>query len=249
MGLAVWRSWSWPRVNWYSVCGVLLLISVLLGLAWGGRLLGQTLADAERLPIDEIALVGQRSYTRDIEVRQALSAIEGDSLVTADMEKVRTALTRLPWVNRVTVRREWPNRLRLYLVEQRPMAHWNGGDWLNQDAQVFQAPPRSGIGALPQLAGPEGSSEKVWQNWLKFSELLRLNGFSPQRLTLSHRHAWTLTLEDGLELRLGRIEGIERLQRFIELWPTLSRQGRQAQYIDIRYDTGLAVGWQLEQRD
>ncbi|WP_417345033.1 cell division protein FtsQ/DivIB [Ferrimonas sp.] len=249
MGLAVWRNWTRPRVNWYSVCGVLLLIVVLIALAWGGRLLGKVLADAERLPIDEIALVGERSYTQDEEVRLALAHIEGDSLVTADMEKVRSALTQLPWVKRVTVRREWPNRLRLYLVEQRPMAHWNGDQWLNQDAEAFQAPKRAGVGKLPSLSGPEGSSEKVWQNWLKFSELLRLNGFMPQSLTLSHRHAWTLTLEDGMELRLGRIEGIERLQRFIELWPTLSKQGRRAQYIDIRYDTGLAVGWQLEQRD
>ncbi|SDI42294.1 cell division protein FtsQ [Ferrimonas sediminum] len=241
--------WRWPVVNWYSLMGVLLLVLVLVLLAWGGNRLGQTLADADRLPISEIALVGERQFTSDAEVQQALTEIDGASLVTANMQGVAAALTELPWVKRVTVRREWPNRLRVYLVEQQPRAHWNGDHWLNQDADAFSAPARPGLVPLPELWGPVNSNPKVWQHWLIFSQLLRLNGFEPAALELTARHAWKVQLKDGLELRLGRTDGVERLQRFIDLWPTLKTQGRRAQYIDLRYDTGLAVGWQLEQQE
>lgn len=242
---------AWKRLQFdgYRFTGIVMLALVCIALVYGGLQLRQLLANSDALPIDEVALVGKRQFTADDEVRQALHALSQDSLVTANMQTVQHQLEALPWVLSASVRREWPNRLRVYLSEQQPQAHWNQTQWLNQDAQVFDAPARPELKGLPKLTGPVDASQKVWQHWLQFSEYLKLNGFELAALELTARHAWNLTLANGLQLRLGRRDEMERLERFIVLWPTLNSQGRRAQYIDLRYDTGLAVGWHLEQQE
>jgi cell division protein FtsQ len=61
---------------------------------------------------------------------------------------------------------------------------------------------------------------------------------------LSERFAWQVQLNNGIKLNLGRQEFINRLQRFINLYPLLQQDERDINYVDLRYDTGMAVGWQ-----
>ena len=73
------------------------------------------------------------------------------------------------------------------------------------------------------------------QNLLSFSDL------AIEELLLSERFAWDVKLSNEIRLRLGRSEFINRLQRFVDLYPIL--QTKSVDYVDLRYDTGLAVGW------
>ena len=71
---------------------------------------------------------------------------------------------------------------------------------------------------------------------------------SIDELVLSERFAWQLTLNDGVTLNLGREKRIERIQRFMDAYPQIKDQSnnknnQQVDYIDLRYDTGIAVGW------
>ncbi|SHH98590.1 cell division protein FtsQ/DivIB [Ferrimonas marina] len=235
------------HVRWDMWFGLAFLLLVLLGLARGAWWVVDFTRSADSLPIEELALIGERQYTSDDEVRQALLDLGRWSLFTADVEAVRETLTALPWVDRASVRREWPNRLRVYLLEQVPVARWHEAAWLNERAQPFQAPPREGLESLPQLSGPPESGEKVWEMWQQLSELLALHGFQGQALQLNRRHAWTLRLEGGIELALGRTDTLARTQRFIDLWPQLEQEGKPIERVDLRYDTGLAVRWQEQE--
>ena len=58
------------------------------------------------------------------------------------------------------------------------------------------------------------------------------------------RGAWTLRLVNGLGLKLGKSELIERVQRFITLYPkTLYERLADIETVDLRYTNGLAVRW------
>jgi cell division protein FtsQ len=71
---------------------------------------------------------------------------------------------------------------------------------------------------------------------------------------VSDRFAWQLTLSNGIELKLGREDTLKRVQRFIDLYPSISKHKPEAiEQVDLRYDTGLAVRFapapvQLEKR-
>jgi cell division protein FtsQ len=65
-------------------------------------------------------------------------------------------------------------------------------------------------------------------------------------LVLSERFSWQLTLIDGVTLNLGRENRVERIQRFMDIYSTIkenTKADQQIDYVDLRYDTGAAVGW------
>lgn len=79
--------------------------------------------------------------------------------------------------------------------------------------------------------------------------LLATTAMNIEELSLSERFAWQVQLENGIELNLGRKEFIDRLQRFIDVYPLLAQQEKTVKYIDLRYDTGVAVGWENSNSD
>nr|WP_275659004.1 cell division protein FtsQ/DivIB [Shewanella sp. Isolate11] len=209
----------------------------------GGWKLHQVLNDADALPIDAVVIKGERRYTSDEEIRIALQDLMKRSFFSADVNQVQQALEDLPWVFHASVRREWPAKLKVFLVEQDVVAHWNETDWLNAQGQVFKAPMKEGIPELPYLVGPDDQAVSVLTNYRQISELLAINEFKLTHLELSPRHAWLAILANGIALKLGREDKMARVQRFINVYPTLMQQNKPVARVDLRYDTGLAVGW------
>ncbi|WP_298443228.1 cell division protein FtsQ/DivIB [uncultured Ferrimonas sp.] len=235
---------AWRQIRWELWLGIACLLLTLAGLTRAGMALASIATDADQVPITELALMGERRFTTDEDVAAAVAPFANYSLFSADVLAVSNTLSALPWIDRAAVRREWPNRMRVYVLEQHPVARWGDFGWLNQRAESFSAPWRSELKMLPLLIGPIGSETKVWQMWQQLSELLVLSGHQGQALRLSPRHAWTLHLVDGTELALGRDDTVARLQRFIDAWPRILQTKRSPQRVDLRYDTGLAVQWQ-----
>lgn len=236
------------QVDWYLCSGLLFLLFVVLGLSMAAWKLNLVLNDADALPIEAVAIKGERTHTSDKEIQIALQDLMQRSFFSADVNQVQEALEALPWVYQASVRREWPAKLKIFLVEQQAVAHWNGDAWLNNYGEVFDAPYKDDIGLLPKLAGPEGQSKAVLTTYKQVSELLKINSFNLTALSLSPRHAWHGTLQNGIMLELGREDKMARIQRFINVYPTLEKQPKEVAKVDLRYDTGLAVGWANAQK-
>ncbi|MCA1898110.1 cell division protein FtsQ/DivIB [Shewanella putrefaciens] len=231
------------RVNWYLWSGIGFLSLVIGSFVFAGYQLHKFLNDANTLPIEAVAIKGERTYTTDRDIQIALQDLMQRSFFSADISLVQQALEALPWVYRASVRREWPAKLRVYLQEQQPVAHWNGASWLNVHGEVFEAPARPELEYLPQLSGPDDMGVEVLTAYAQVNSLLKINGFTLASLNLTPRHAWHATLENGIVLDLGREDKIARIQRFITVYPLLAKQDKPIARVDLRYDTGLAVGW------
>jgi len=112
----------------------------------------------------------------------------------------------------------------------------------------------NGLIIIPNFFGPEGSELLALENYKDLNALLDYKALKIDELVLSERFSWQLTLDDGVTLNLGREERVERIQRFMDVYPiikaqlkakkiTEKQQNQAVDYIDLRYDTGLAVGW------
>jgi cell division protein FtsQ len=148
--------------------------------------------------------------------------------------------------------------VKLYIVDQTPVALWNGDFLLNEFGKAFQADIDDLQEALPQFFGPEGSELVALENYTNLNGLLEYRGLAIDELVLSERFSWQLSLNDGVMLNLGREDRVKRVQRFMDVYPLIKshieqqseeknnrkKQLKQAvDYIDLRYDTGMAVGW------
>jgi len=166
---------------------------------------------------------------------------------TVDLESVRQAFEKLPWVRRVQVRRLWPNGIELAIEEHQAVATWGQGDGeprlVSPEGEVFTA---SVAADLPRLAGPEGSAPEVLNRYQEFSQMLAPIRRKPESVVLSSRLAWKIRLDDGLIIELGRDQpkspAGERLQRLVSVFPELvARLPFVPAVIDLRYPNGFAA--------
>src|SRR5690606_39392890 len=69
-------------------------------------------------------------------------------------------------------------------------------------------------------------------------------GLRLARVELDPRGAWSLTMSNGVEVRLGRQDVPARLERFIQVDSQLvaARSG-EVRYVELRYSNGFSGGW------
>ncbi|MBL0709868.1 MAG: cell division protein FtsQ/DivIB [Colwellia sp.] len=246
--------------------GLVFFVAVLISLMSAAWWLSQQMFGQERSPVNSIIISGEMPYTQRNDVLASMTNIDLGNFFEVDVNDIQAQVSALPWVYSVSVRKQWPDEVKIYVVDQTPIALWNGDFLLNQFGKAFQADTRRLNQALPQFFGPEGSELLALENYRNLNDLLEFSHLAIDELVLSERFSWQLVLNDGVMLNLGREERVERIQLFMDVYPliksylkqntdqktkqkNLSKKNSKKQhklavdYIDLRYDTGLAVGW------
>ena len=234
--------------------GLVFFVTVLFSLISISWWLTQHFMGQESAPVTSIIISGEMPYSQRSDIIDAIDQVDMGNFFQVDVYEVQNQVLTLPWVYSVAVRKQWPNELKIYVVDQNPVALWNGDFLINQLGHVFQADIDRINHYLPQFFGPEGSEQLALDNYRDLNALLDYKSLTIDELVLSERFSWLLTLNDGVTLNLGREERVERIQRFMDVYPrikaqlkakinTEKQQNQAVDYIDLRYDTGLAVGW------
>jgi len=240
------------RSNGSQLAGVIFLLMVLGTILWSVWAVIGWMQDANRLPLSQLVVTGERHYTTNDDIRQAILALGSPgTFMTQDVNVIQQQIERLPWIKQVSVRKQWPNELKIHLVEYVPVAHWNDLHMVDADGKSFSIPAERVVKQkMPLLYGPEGSEQDVLQGFQMMSQTLSAAKFSLKAVAMSARHSWQVTLDSDIRLELGRDDRMGRLQRFIELYPKFQQQAdtdkKRISYVDLRYDTGASVGWAPE---
>ncbi len=249
-----------PLSFWFGVVFFVFVISSFIWLFWW---LSDSVAQQEKVPVTSLLITGEMPYTQRSDILTAIEQVDLGNFFQVDVNEVQQQISKLPWVYSVAIRKQWPNELKIYVVDQTPVAQWNGDFLINQQGVAFQADVSRLTAPLPQFFGPEGTEQLALENFINLNALLDYKGLAIDELVLTERFSWQLTLNDGVSLNLGREERVKRIQRFMDLYPQIkaelaqrnkaqnSRKNKQnkkeekqqVDYIDLRYDTGLAVGW------
>jgi cell division protein FtsQ len=164
---------------------------------------------------------------------------------TMDLDRARDALSRVPWVSSVSLRRQWPRRLEVAVAEHAPFARWNDKALVDTKGDVFVA---SYAGELPQFHGPDGQAALMTARFREWSGLLAPLALRITGLDLSARGGWQLRTEDDagpLTLDVGRDDVADRLARFIAVYRrtvgVLAHAGTRVDHVDLRYRNGFAA--------
>lgn len=235
-------------VRWQFWLGFSFFISVVVGAIAGAVSLYYVAMDANEVPLKRLVVQGELHYLDRTEVREALAGKPLGSFFSADVDVIRERLEAHPWIAQASVRKEWPDILRVFVVEQQPLGHWNEQQRPNalvtREGTVFEVDKTEIDVLLPKLYGPEHAVKETVEQYQQVRELLELNGHTVVALTLTERFAVDVELMSGIKLHIGREGLLERVQRFIDLFPTIIRHKTQPiDYVDLRYDTGVAVAW------
>lgn len=234
--------------NWRSsgfLVGIVFFLTVIFFIVWGYNALFNWAQSKNDAPVNEVKVLGDFKYLEKSQLEALIRKKLDGSFFTLNVEKLQREIKQNPWVYGVSIRKEWPQKVNVYVVEQQAFAVWNNDLLLNNFGDVFYANGIQVDQSLPRLYGPEGNEKDVLQGYVNMQSLLELHDFSISELVLSERYAWQIWLKTGIQLNLGRSDKMSRVQRFIDLYPLLSEYGdKNVAKVDLRYDIGLAVSWQ-----
>jgi cell division protein FtsQ len=227
--------WDNPRLL-NLAAGVLVgVASLLLAIA-----AIQLLLRSEFFPLRELELTSAVAQTSRAEIEAAVRERLGGNFFAVELEELRSALERLPWVRRVALRRHWPDRVEVTIEEHEVLARWGDSALVNTYGERFQGKSDA---PLPVFVGPAGSEGEIARRYARFAAILAPVGGKLERVTLSSRFAWQLRLANGVHIVLGRdADAAEaRLKQFVAVYPTTLAGARRYEYVDLRYPNGFAL--------
>lgn len=178
----------------------------------------------------------------------ALPRIKGN-FFTVDLDLVRTAFESVPWVRKAAVRRDWPNGLVVSIEEHQPLGTWGeDGRLLSVKGDVFTVnlAEAEEDAKLLEFNGPPGSEKEVLARYVELHEWFKPINAAPISVQLSGRFAWSVKLDNGMTVKLGRDRGKVTLKelagRLTQIYPRLTaRFGGRIESVDLRYPNGLAL--------
>jgi len=226
-----------------STLFVLVALAVVAaGLLWLSR--------APWLSFRVIQLEGDLQRNSVATIRANATPRLAGNFISIDLDKARAAFESVPWVRQATLRRIWPDRLAVRLDEHRPVALWQGEDGnerlVNDQGEVFEA----NIGdvedeGLPGFSGPAGTSAQMLSLYRRLAPVFAAQRLELQTLQLSGRGSWSLELDTGATVQLGRgaeDELTARTERFLRtLGQVTGRFQRDLEHADLRHADGYAV--------
>lgn len=227
-----------PRVPWRAVARAVAVGGALLATAcvvfW-----------ALNQPIRTVQVTGRFQHVTPGEIEQIVARqAGGQGLLAVDLAAVSRAIHTLPWVDAVSVERDWPRGLSVLVVEQVAAARWGRDGLVNANGVCFATDVSRFPPGLARLSGPDGSQAEVTQHYLAMQRRLEQAALRITAVRLDARGAWQLDLDNGITVRLGRSQVDERFEKFMSAaLGVIEHRAADISYVDMRYTNGFAIGW------
>jgi len=227
------------RLTLGRVLAIVFSVVVLVVVGFGVNLAVEKVKSQK---IEKVQIEGTLTFVTEQQIKNAIGAEVSTSLISVNLDRIKQKLEDLPWIRAAEIRRQWPDALSITVEEEIAIARWGSKQLLNQQGQVFQPENIEEMQQLPLLSGPDHSEAKVMRQYQEFNQLLYPLGVRIRDLTLNNSGSYELTLTNGVWVKLGRQDVLERLRRLVVfLQSEYGKEMQQIVAIDLRYRNGLAV--------
>ncbi len=225
------------------IAGAILALLVVVGLFQAKDLIGSAAMTGYRFVqgefaevgfgIDGIEITGQ-TLTADRDIITLLTVGTGNSTLTFDAQKAQARLEWLRAVKSATVRKVYPNKVIVSIVEKVPVARWRVGDttWLIDEAGKKIGTDIASYTDLPLVIGEGAADDAV----VMVRILDRHEGLKSDLAALSRigDRRWDLIYRNGLRVQLpenGVAQALDRLEMYQSDYQLLERD---VTLIDLR---------------
>lgn len=220
----------------------LLLVAVM---AW----LLDWLRDPQTLTIEVVEMEGEFREVRGRDIRRVMVQRGPMGFFSVDMAGMQRAVEGLPWVASASVRRIWPDRLGVSVEEHEPLARWGEDGVVSTEGVLFRPDEATLPEGGPHFHGPDELAAELVERYGTMSRIVAALDRDIATIRVDERRSWQLTLDNGIEVVLGRDRGRARLERLVANWNRrLAPHEEAIRRIDLRYTNGFAVRWREDER-
>ena len=195
------------------------------------------------LPVRSVLIGGEFARVSKADIERAVAPLLVSGLIRIDVEALRRAALAVPGVREATVRRVWPDRVEIFVIERVAIARWANGGLIEVDGTHFM--PADGVGPadpLPLLTGPEGSEQRVLDLHAALERVLAPLGMTPVATELTPRGVLYATLDGGARLVMRPEAAASDAGTYARvLAKVMAGRLDEVERVDFRYPSGFAV--------
>lgn len=160
-----------------------------------------------------------------------------------ELDKAQEAARKFDWVSDVKIECTSLDTVTVTVREHEPVARWIRSNIIaglvDGEGKVFQAAYKQ---RLPEFDGAAAVLPQMVSQYKSFITELKPLRLEILRLQYTPRASWSMMLNNGIELRLGKQEVNTRMSRFVNAWQySLREKAGQLDYVDMRYPDGFAT--------
>lgn len=232
----IWQRYAafWAMYGFWTrrILGIAVILgSIAAFIAW--------LSHPQTLPILKLQVVGNQR-TDLAQLQHTIAPVATGSFFQVDVVQVRQQVFSLPWVKAVTVQKIWSDTLLITLTEYQAVARWDAHTFVDIEGKLFVLPQNEPQPTdLPIFTGQVDDASEILAHYQRWQPLLQAAAMGIQEIGCNARRAWYIILNNKIKLLLGRDDGEQRIQRFIQLHPRMKLA--PPVLIDLRYRSGIAV--------
>lgn len=204
----------------------------------------QRLTHPERFQFRQFEVNGELQFVSREQLQRVLVEQADAGYFSLDLARVKRELEAMSWVRQADLRRTWPDKLSVNVIEQRPVAYWGETACLNRFGEVFSTDSTVPRLKLPYLQGMPGREKQLLVDFLDYQRQLERLDRQLVQLSEDARLDQRLLLADGTVIALGREQHRERLARFAAVYSReLQPVAEKIAALDLRYQHGFSVRW------
>ena len=167
--------------------------------------------------ISEISISGNKEIT-NAEIIAASGITSASALTSLNVADIQSRLKRLPLISDVSVRKLYPNKLAITLIEREPYALWQkDGDVqvISTDGTIIEGFNDVRFKRLPHIVG-EGANLRV-KDYVDLLEAAPALKNKIRAGTLISERRWTLKLTNGVDIKLPEEGAAQALAKLAKL--------------------------------
>jgi cell division protein FtsQ len=237
------------KKNRSSGISLKLLRPALLPLALSLVLLFVYFVAAEAKPaftLRKVVFTGN-AHLSDDELRNMAGLREGENLLSLSCRGIYGKLIVSPWIRKVSIRKELPDRLYIRVEESRPFAllDMNGRLFLMDDRGSLLEELRNGsVPFLPVITGDPYRERDAFGEAVKLVGAMKTTGVISRKEhieIIAHKPEEMAANLDGLVVKVGAGDYEGKLARLDDLEEQIRDRNIPVDYIDLRFANRVVV--------
>jgi cell division protein FtsQ len=186
------------------------------------------------------------SQLPEAEILKKIYPYLSSSIFTTDMEKVKDAITAHAFVKDVRVKRVFPFSILIDVKERVPSALWVGsaGDIrvLDEEGSPYRGLSKGPTNGLLVInAGEKSAARSIFREVSQWDREGIVKRDSLSEVMYREGNMTLFSLDDGVEIILGKEDQKDRLKRAIAVLDDAKKRGLLIKCIDARFEKGAIV--------